>query len=253
MEAKSMDHASEIGRNAAERGLDTVPASARAREVFEPLTAAFPRFSPSEQDLAIALFQELRTGEPVPPEHLPTRLGLPVPEVERCLEGGLASLVFYDDHGRITGFYGLSIGDLGHRFWADGVRLSTWCAWDALFLPELLDVTATVESTSRPIRLVVSPRGIESVEPDQTVASFLLPTAPLFQSPSSELVRKFCHFIYFFASREAAEDWTKAHAGTFVLPLTDAFELGRLNNAEHFGTVLSARHRARNRPAGGAR
>lgn len=252
-----MDHASEIGKHAAGRGSDRLPAPTKAREVFDRLTAALPRLSPPEQELAIALFQELRTGEPVPLEQLARRLGLPVPEVERGLEGGLASVVFYDDRGRITGFYGLSIGALGHRFWADGVRLSTWCAWDALFLPELLEVTATVESTcpitSRPIRLVVSPRGIESVEPDETVASFLLPIAPLFQSPSSEWVRKFCHFIYFFASRKAAEDWTKAHAGTFVLPLTDAFELGRLHNSEHFGTVLSARHRTRNRPAGGAR
>ncbi|MEX2124943.1 MAG: organomercurial lyase [Woeseia sp.] len=248
-----MDHPSKIGRNAAGRGSDAVPAPETAREVFERLTAALPSFSPPEQELSIALYQELRTGEPVLLERLATRLGLAVREVERRLEGGPASLVFYNDRGRITGFYGLSIGELGHGFWADGVRLSTWCAWDALFLPELLNLTATVESacpvTSRPIRLAISPRAIESVEPDETVASFLLPSAPLFEAPSSEVVKKFCHFIHFFASREAAEHWTKAHAGTFVLSLAEAFELGQMNNAERFGAALSARTSKRNRPA----
>jgi hypothetical protein len=52
--------------------------------------------------------------------------------------------VFHDDAGHIVGFWGLSTTELGpHRLrGVDGVELSAWCAWDTLFLPELLLVVS---------------------------------------------------------------------------------------------------------------
>ena len=57
---------------------------------------------------------------------------------------------------------GLSLRDTVHRFTVAGVRLSAWCALDTLFLPAVLDQTATIASaspvTGGQVRLTVSPR-----------------------------------------------------------------------------------------------
>lgn len=54
--------------------------------------------------------------------------------------------------------------------------LYTWCAWDALIYPPILDRTAEVESTcpasGETIRLTVTPDGVESIDPSGAVLSF---------------------------------------------------------------------------------
>lgn len=62
------------------------------------------------------------------------------------------------------------------------------------------------------------------------MVSFLVPEG----SFDADVVQSFCHFVHFFVDREAGERWVAAHEGTFLLPLDEAFELGRLTNAANF-------------------
>jgi len=66
-----------------------------------------------------------------------------------------------------------------------------------------------------------------------SVVSFLLPDRAF----DADVIQSFCHFVYFFASREAGEAWTSEHPGTFLLSLEEAFELGRLVNAMNFPSL----------------
>jgi alkylmercury lyase len=72
--------------------------------------------------------------------------------------------------GRVLGFAGLAATALHHRFELDGRALSAWCAWDSLFLPEILGRPARVSSvdpeSGEIVRLVVTPERIVSVEPN---------------------------------------------------------------------------------------
>lgn len=213
-------------------------------EVFAPLSAALPTFSESEQRLAVALYRLLAQGDRVPPERLAAKLDLPAPDVVRWLGGaGLKSLVYYDDARRIVGFGGLAVVPTAHRFVTDGRTLYTWCAWDALFLPEVLGLSADIESTcpqtATSIRLTVSPHGVESVAPAETVMSFLLPDAPLFENTTAQTIASFCHYIFFLASPERGAEWVARHDGTFLLSLSDAFRLAQMNNEVRFGAALT--------------
>ena len=64
-------------------------------------------------------------------------------------------------------------------FHVDGKTFSTWCAWDALFLPAMLNQHAQVESmcpvTKEKIRVIMTPAGIESCEPNGAVLSIIVP------------------------------------------------------------------------------
>jgi alkylmercury lyase len=125
-----------------------------------------------------------------------------------------------------------------HRFDVDGVRLHTWCAWDALFLPELIGKTARIESacevSGQPMHLTVSPSRVESAEPSSPFISFLLPDAREFDRV---VIKKCCHYVNFFRSREAGEAWIAKNPGTFLLTLDEAVEFGRLKNQVQFGTL----------------
>jgi hypothetical protein len=53
------------------------------------------------------------------------------------------------------------------------------------------------------------------------------------------VIRSFCRFVHFFASRDAAATWTAEHPGTFSIPVEDAFEIARLVNQARFGEALA--------------
>jgi alkylmercury lyase len=63
----------------------------------------------------------------------------------------------------MIGFRGLALPAMPHRLQVDGRTLHAWCAWDTLFLPQLIGKPAGVESTcpttEQTIRLTVTPDG----------------------------------------------------------------------------------------------
>src|SRR6266436_6504449 len=123
----------------------------------------------------------------------------------------------------------------------DGRELYAWCAWDTLFLPALLGTSVEVESSCRvtgaPVRLMVTPRGVESAEPAGLSVSFLLPEA---EAMNANVITSFCHHVHFFSSRKAAKPWLHEHPETFLLSLADAYEFGRRMNRARYGTALDA-------------
>ena len=81
---------------------------------------------------------------------------------------------------------------------------------------------------------MVSPGGVLETSHLAAIVSFLLPNRDF----DADVIQSFCHFVHFFASAEAGQDWTAEHPGTFLLSLEEAFELGRLVNALNFPSAL---------------
>lgn len=115
----------------------------------------------------MALYRLLADGEPVTCVQLAERLNVPLDAAAGALRR--VPNVRYNAQDRIIGYGGLSVEPTAHRFEAGGRVLYTWCAWDALFLPEILDANARVESrcpvTREPVRLALSPGSLQRVEP----------------------------------------------------------------------------------------
>lgn len=196
----------------------------------------FPKLSYEEQELSIQLYRLLAQGEPVSPDRLAARLALPPERVRRTLQGWPG--VYYDKRERVIGYWGLALPEMAHRFIVNGRTLYTWCAWDSLFLPELIGETARVESpcpvTGQVVRLVVTPRAIIEREPAGAVMSFLTPEAARVQE---DVITHFCHFVHFFRSAEAGQQWASEHDGTFLLSIPDAFTLARRKNAIRYPDI----------------
>jgi alkylmercury lyase len=203
------------------------------------LAAAQPRLDATEQLIVLTLVRQLALGAPVSDSQLATAAGLPEAQVTDTVDRH--PLVFRDDEQRIIGSSGLTVVEMGdHRIHLHGRVLSTWCAWDTLFLPELLGETVRVTSRSPvsdvEIALTVTHSGPTDVHPADTVVSLLLPDGEF----DADVIKRFCHFVRFFASREDGEAWTAEHPGTFLLRVEDAYRLGRLTNHAAFGEALAA-------------
>ena len=188
------------------------------------LLSVFPPLDDSGRRIALQIYNALAQGAPVVPA-----------------KDALAQLrrwpgVYFDDEKRVIGFWGLTIVPMPHRLHIDGRRLYAWCAWDTLFLPMLLDARVDVDSVCRssgePVRLTVTPAGIESAAPAETVVSFLLPQA---EAVNANIITSFCHYVHFFRSPAAASDWLAERPGMFQLSLADAYDLGRRINRARYG------------------
>lgn len=216
-----------------------------AAKVAEQLEAAFPPAAGAEdQWLARTLFQLLAKGEPVDDARLAGAAGRPAAQVSAVLEGpAFAPLLYRDEAGRIVGFGGLGLAQLGetvHRLHVDGREVYAWCAGDALFLPSTLEREVRVESrcpvTDERISLTVSPEGYRDIEPPEAVMSMLTPEEVAARTGRGEdVIRSLCHFLFFFASEESAREWTDQHPGTVLFRIEEGFELGRRWIAHKWG------------------
>lgn len=211
----------------------------KLEEILASLLGCWPKLDADDERLALVLYRRLATGEPVSPEELERITSRSADDVRSVL--GNWPGVYRDDRDRVVGFWGLALPAMKHRLHFSGRELHAWCAWDTLFLPEILGGPADVESvcpvSAAPIRLRVSPARIERASPTGIVMSFLTPEADRFRG---NVITNFCHYIHFFRSGEEGSRWVTENPGTFLLSLGDAFELARLKNRAQFGEALAA-------------
>lgn len=204
--------------------------SVKLQDVTRAVAAADPDLDADGQRIFVQTFRLLARGEPVSPAEVAAAAGVPTEQAEESLRSW--PLAFWDDQDRVVSFWGLAVSRLEptHRIEVSGRTVYAWCAWDTLFITEILGTETHVESndplTGETVRLTVTREGVKAVYPEGAVVSFLLPDGPF----GPDVVQTFCYFVHFFASRQSAQRWTADHPGTFLLSVDEAFELGRLTN-----------------------
>lgn len=187
---------------------------ARGARTSEGVERAAPLFR--------TVLELLLRGEPVTAADIAAAAGREEREIAEALAG--FEPVERDAAGRIVGI-GLTLNPTPHRFRAQGRELYTWCALDTLVFPSLLLIDAEVESpcpaSGTPVRLTVTPDGVSAVEPDTAVVSVV----PIDRAPNIRTA--FCDHVHFFRSPGDAATWLAEHPGGRVLPVRDAFALGK--------------------------
>jgi len=196
----------------------------------------FIQLKPQEQRVSVQIYRLLAQGKPVSAKLIAASLDLEPGVVNQILDSW--SGTYYDAAGSIIGYWGLALQETKHRFEIDNHSLYTWCAWDSLFIPEIIGKTAKVTSTCpvtrEQIRLTVAPHKIVA-KPEHAVLSFIKPEAAKLQE---SVITNFCHYVHFFSSGKAGQHWVSEHHGTFLLSLDDAFALGHRINKLRYQDAL---------------
>lgn len=206
---------------------------ARAVEAMRKLTGAGgPQdYGPDRSRLLTRVMRTLAQGRPVSEQQVDQIInGLEIAHDEA--DQFLREVTERDAGDSIVGIMGLSLNATAHRFSVGGTRLWSWCAVDTLFLPALLQQTATVESESPVsgglVSLTVSPQGVEDVTPSGAVVSIVIVDPDNADTSSVEATRgTFCCHMSFFASRDEAERWAVGRDDIEILSVDEAFALSR--------------------------
>lgn len=204
--------------------------------------AASPALDDVQQRLELAMFRLLGQGQPVPPERLAEHVGLTVEEVTTLfdeLPEFHRDQIHRDQQGRVIANAGLTLEPTSHVLEVDGQTLYAWCALDTLFIPELLARPARIHSTcpetGATISLRVDASGAHDITPNDAVMSL----HSLDRVDSRDVIGTFCCFVHFFASEQAAQQWTTRTEGSYVVSIAEGFEYGRLGTRAQYGTALT--------------
>jgi alkylmercury lyase len=124
----------------------------------------------------------------------------------------------FDKEGNVLGF-GLTLVPTPHVYEANGRKLYTWCAVDALLFPVMLGHTAQIESrdpvTGEKIQVTISPDGVQKVEPENAVVSWVNVI------DLSNIRGSVCQYVHFFGSSESASKWIARHPGKTFYPVNN--------------------------------
>jgi alkylmercury lyase len=162
--------------------------------------------------------QLLANGCPVPPDEMAIHLQVSPDKVISTLEGFGAE---FDKEGNVLGL-GLTLVPTLHAYEANGRKLYTWCAADALEFPVMLKHTAHIESpdpvTGEKVRISVTSDRVERVEPEGAVVSWVN------NVDVTDIRGSICKYVHFFSSPEAASEWIAEHPGKTFYSVNDVYQ-----------------------------
>lgn len=207
------------------------------QEIGDYFVQAFPAATKDEQTLALALYRLLSLGKPVNISQLQTEVSLTASAIEQILHDWPS--VFFNNAQQVIGFWGMAVQATTHQLLVDKNVCYAWCAWDMLFIPQLLNKVVHIESncpaTNNTIKLIVSPTDAKSTNGKPLYVSFLQPDM---DKLNDDITGSFCRFVYFFDSKIIAEQWLAKRPNTFLLTLEAAFEIAKHVNNRRFNLTL---------------
>jgi alkylmercury lyase len=129
--------------------------------------------TPELQRLSVTLYRLLARGVPLARTELALACGLLEDRLEQQFSQLLPTSLETDDRDAIVAFGGLSLRPTRHQFVSAGAKLYTWCVFDALFLPQILDNPATLVTrcpiSQKQLIVELAPRKLRVAEPSGCV------------------------------------------------------------------------------------
>lgn len=194
--------------------------------------------TPAMQRLSLALYRRLAEGVAVSPEALASALAVSAGEVAALLSAFPATAIEFDKAGAVVAFLGLGLEPTRHELHVAGRELHTWCAFDALFLPEILGREALVRSPCPASGLTVTvrlgPGAAISVTPVAAVMSIVAPDLDLCRE---NLKASFCRHVNFFADVASFKSWRGWASNLDCLPIAEAGALAAERNRARFPDI----------------
>lgn len=170
-------------------------------------------------------FGQLACGEPLHLARLAEITGLTPAELEVRLK---AVRCTRDKDGRLIDLFGMTLEKTAIALEIDGATIHSCCALWAVMIPKLVNRTAVIRSTDpltgQPVRLVVSPEAVESVEPSSAAATTAIANV---EEIAADVGAAFCSHTRFFHSRESADRFARETTSRYVVSVAELHQVGQ--------------------------
>ncbi|MCJ8166030.1 organomercurial lyase [Pontibacter sp. E15-1] len=192
------------------------------KESCSPLIKRFElQISEAGQRGSEAVYAHLMNGEPLPVDRFAELLHMDAAEAQEAL----ASYGEVDAQGRVVGFLGLSLVPTQHKLIVQNRTLYTWCAADAILLPQFLSFSALIESkdpvNGELIKLSVNEDFLEWTDPVPLSVSWVE------DADSCHISDSFCQRSHFFANQETAAKWLSENPDAKISHVEDFYTFVR--------------------------
>jgi alkylmercury lyase len=203
----------------------------------EAVIGLFPCLKETEERISLCLYHLLAKGKPVSTDLIAEATRVPMAVINQLLDSWYG--VRRDLAGRVTGYWGLTITPTKHQLKIGDRTLFTWCAWDTLFLPQVLDAAVVVESecpvSGNPVCLEINSSGYREQAGAPIFISFVLPDQA---EVEADVINSFCCHVNFLLGYVAADRWISRNPGAFLLTIKEAWRLGQNRNAARYPRTI---------------
>lgn len=190
-----------------------------AREVrsMETIQHIASRWEQADKAALRHLFPLLAAGKPVSHSLFAIIVKTDVFAVEKALQLGRT-----DRHsrGNVIGLSGFTLLPTLHRLMIEDVALFSCCAMVAQMMPSLAGKTAAIESidpiNNKVVKIIISPNSIQSVEPKEAVATFVVTNQ---EDVLREVSSAFCSHVRHFINYRTAEEFTSLNPKRYVVDI----------------------------------
>ncbi len=211
-------------------------------EMIDLLPTEFKNLTDDQKSISLSIYHLMKSGNPVRFADLAAYTDIDQNEVEATVKNWPG--VFIDDQNQIIGYWGLSVKNFGHKIIVGKQPLYAWCAWDALFLPQVLGEETKVitedANSGEKLELVIDKNGNLLSYPEGMTMSLLLPDSEKTNEEiCKDVVSNFCHFILFFKDEASGQDFVSKNPQTVLLSMEKAIELSKYKNKLQYGDLLN--------------
>ena len=184
------------------------------------------RWAKADKQILRQVFPLLAEGRPVPVRRISEATRVAPSVVEAALDSGRAER---DEEGRVVELSGLMLSPTLHRVMIGDVALFSCCALLAELVPAFIERPVSVESVDpvsrHVVKLVITPKGVAEVKPEEAVGSFVVTEA---RSMAVNVNAAFCRHVHHFASYESAKAFVGLDHRRYAIAIGDLYDAAQM-------------------------
>lgn len=206
---------------------------------IEGLINLLPQLKKETRVLARLIYLELAKGKPVTFEQLENISGYPEAQLTTILDE--LNYLEYDHNQAIVAYRGITLTPTPYRIEIDFLTEKTivfsWCAFDALFLADLLQQNLTIfaecPSCHQAIKLTFVNNKNHNSAKYHHYMSFILPSRDNY---NQDLVNSFCGYIHFYCDEICVANAPNKLTDIQFFSISDAMKVAKQRNKVYFSS-----------------
>ena len=199
------------------------------QSTVEQLEKLLPKLNKQERQISKVLYQKLALGESVAIETIANILQKPIQDIQDHLKQ--MRYVEYNTVNEVSAYRGVTLNETKHSVFHNNFRAYTWCAFDTLFLADLLNKPASISSTcptcNKAIACEINNRDLVGSDDRDTVMSFIIPNKVEY---FEDLQKSFCCKVHFFCNEQCGREWKNRTSEIDFFDLAESLVIAQERN-----------------------